>query len=135
MTAIQAGGPRLDVTYPATPNTVPAARQAFVDAFPELSGSPLDDGKVVLTELVTNGIRHGAREPDGWVRVVVHELGGVLRIEVTDSGDFAGRPVIRRQRAGQVGGWGLLVVDNLAMRWGVTREGPRTVWCELVAEA
>lgn len=124
----------LEVTYPAIPATVPIARATFADTFSELPGTALDDGKVLLTELVTNAIRHGTHA-DGWVRLIVRELDRILRIEVTDSGDLAGVPTIQAPRPDRVGGWGLQVVDSMATRWGVTTERGRTVWCELAIEA
>lgn len=125
---------RLEATYPATPASVPIARAAFADAFADLPGDALNDGKVLLTELVTNAIRHGTRA-DGWVRLVVRELDRSLRIEVTDSGERDGEPAIQAPRPDQVGGWGLQVVESVATRWGVATEHGRTVWCELAIEA
>lgn len=125
--------PRLDVTYPAIPATVPEARAAFVAAFSNLPGVVMNDCKVLLTELVTNGIRHGA-SADGWVRLVVRQLDRGLRIEVTDSGELASRPRARRPQADQVSGWGLQIVGNLATSWGVTNEGGWTIWCELALD-
>jgi anti-anti-sigma factor len=125
---------RLEVTYPAIAGTVPIARATFADAFSHLPGEALYDAKVLLTELVTNAIRHGARA-DGWVRLIVRELDRMLRIEVTDSGELDGVPAIKPPRPDQVGGWGLQVVDSIATRWGVTNDSGRTVWCELATEA
>lgn len=122
------------MTYPATPASVPIARAAFADAFPDLPADALNDGKVLLTELVTNAIRHGTRA-DGWVRLVVCELDRSLRIEVTDSGELVGEPAIQTPWPDQVGGWGLQVVDSVSTRWGVTTEPGRTVWCDLAIDA
>jgi len=128
------GLPRIQETYPALPSTVPLARATFADAFSDLPGDALNDGKVLLTELVTNAIRHGAGG-DGWVRLIVRELDRMLRIEVTDSGELDGVPAIQPPTPGRVGGWGLQVVDSVATRWGVTNEAGRTVWCELAIDA
>ena len=125
---------RIEETYPAIPSTVPLARATFADAFSDLPGDALNDGKVLLTELVTNAIRHGARA-DGWVRLIVRELDRMLRIEVTDSGEIDGVPAIQPRTPDRVGGWGLQVVDSVATRWGVTNEAGRTVWCELAIDA
>ena len=123
----------IEATYPAVPATVPIARATFADAFSDLPGTALDDGKVLLTELVTNAIRHGARA-DGWIRLAVRKLDRMLRIEVTDSGELDGVPAIQPPAPDRVGGWGLQVVDSVATRWGVTNDGGRTVWCELAIE-
>jgi hypothetical protein len=64
------------------------------------------------------------------VELFVTVGGGVARVEVIDGG--AGfEPPPGAPRPEEPGGWGLIVVDRLASRWGI--EGsPRTrVWAEL----
>ena len=53
-------------------------------------------------------------------------------VEVTDSGPgFEHRP--RRRGDAEESGWGLFLVERLAHRWGVGREGRATrVWFELL---
>jgi anti-sigma regulatory factor (Ser/Thr protein kinase) len=121
----------LDVRLPALPEAVPAARRALAEA---LDGQPdelVERAKIVLSELVTNGIRHGADPQVGWVRMVVSERAGRLRIEVTDSGESPGAPRVRTARRDETGGWGLYLVANLTTSWGFSLDGDRTVWCEL----
>jgi hypothetical protein len=53
-------------------------------------------------------------------------------VEVSDSGPgFQHRP--RRRTDAAESGWGLFLVERLAHRWGIGREGPATrVWFELL---
>ena len=121
----------LDVRYPALPAAVPAARRAFADALGDLPPELLEEAKIVVNELVTNGVRHGADPAHGWVRLVVVRRAGRLRIEVTDSGETGGEPTLRGGGPARTSGWGLHLVENLTDRWGFSADGTRTVWCEL----
>ena len=121
----------LDIRYPAAPSTVPAARKAFADAFADLSDDLLENGKLVLSELVTNAVRHGADPERGWVHVVIHQVPTSMRIEVTDSGESENEPVLHTGGEDRTSGWGLFLVARLAERWGVTSDQTTTVWCEL----
>ena len=121
----------LDVRYPAAPSTVPAARKAFAEAFANLSDDLLENGKLVLSELVTNAVRHGADPDRGWVHVAIFQVPMGMRIEVTDSGESANEPVLRSEDENRTSGWGLFLVARLAERWGVESDETTTVWCEL----
>lgn len=87
--------------------------------------------ELILSELVTNSVRHAANKLKGAITVEVHELGGRWRIEVEDDGPgFSPAARTAGQDAGS--GWGLYLVDRLSDAWGVEREGGRTrVWCDL----
>ncbi|MFJ1869358.1 ATP-binding protein [Streptomyces sp. NPDC088097] len=92
-----------------------------------------DTAELLLSELVTNALRH-ARAPRGrQIGVRVARYGGVLRVEVADAGD----PVeLAPQAAGEADeqGRGLAIVAALAERWG---QCPRlhgigkAVWAEV----
>ncbi|NNN34641.1 ATP-binding protein [Streptomyces sp. S3(2020)] len=80
---------------------------------------------LVVSELVTNAVRHGRGNPVGF-RVISSD--GELRIEVTD-----GNPAPARLRnAGEAAenGRGLLLIAALAKEWGVSPDG-RMTWCSL----
>ncbi len=96
--------------------------------------SLVDDVTLVVSELVTNAIRHG-RPPD--------EQDITLTLCVTDKGVCGevcdhGKGTPRRVAADDdtEGGRGLAIVDMLAADWGVTDlpDGKR-VWFKLRAEA
>ncbi|MGW5215424.1 ATP-binding protein [Streptomyces sp. NPDC004051] len=94
---------------------------------------PLDPARLIVAELATNAAVHG-RVPGRSFRlgltVTAH---GVLRIEVTDTRgeNLPARRNVPSEPAES--GYGLLLVEELADRWGV-RDGPvpsKTVWAEL----
>ncbi|MEU5660644.1 ATP-binding protein [Streptomyces sp. NPDC047737] len=110
------------------------ARLARLLAVAHLStwGLPPGPAAQIVSELATNAVLHG-RVPgrDFRLALVVHR-DGPLRIEVTDAlGDRLPRAVTPGQHMET--GRGLLIVEALADRWGVT-PGPfprKTVWAEL----
>ncbi|WSQ55343.1 ATP-binding protein [Streptomyces sp. NBC_01218] len=113
-------------------------------------GGRVDDVVLCASELAANAVVHGVPAGRGYL-VRVERAGGAraaagLRIEVHDSGD--GRDGVRLSgaagAAGAVGavgdevseesGRGLIIVNALADRWGVSvRQPGKIVWCEFVA--
>jgi PAS domain S-box-containing protein len=82
--------------------------------------------ELVVSELVTNAIRYGARP----IRLRLIHGAGTLICEVSDTSHTA--PHLRRARTFDEGGRGLLLVAQLTQRWGTrhTQEG-KTIWAEL----
>jgi serine phosphatase RsbU (regulator of sigma subunit)/anti-sigma regulatory factor (Ser/Thr protein kinase) len=85
--------------------------------------------ELVVSELVTNAIRYGKGPIQ--LRLIRHDR---LTCEVFDAGSTA--PHLRRARTFDEGGRGLLLVAQLAERWGTrhTREG-KVIWAELALPA
>ncbi|MER5227360.1 SpoIIE family protein phosphatase [Streptomyces flaveus] len=108
------------------PAIVAQARRHTTD---QLAAWRLDDAtliaELIVSELVTNAIRYG--RPPIQLRLI-HE-DNTLISEVFDSSSTA--PHLRRARLFDEGGRGLLMVAQLAHRWG-TRHGPlgKTIWAE-----
>jgi anti-sigma regulatory factor (Ser/Thr protein kinase) len=120
-------------TFPASPGAVPAARSAVTAVLGRwgLDGVR-DTAALLVTELVTNAVRHGRGGPVD-LRITGPEAGrpDTLLIEV---GDQEPRPPRHRTgvRPEDESGRGLVLLTHCARAWGV-RPGPRgkTVWFEL----
>jgi two-component sensor histidine kinase len=95
-----------------------------------VAGGTLEKLQLLVSELVTNGIRHGrpARDRSIMLELLINSR---LRCSVVDSGPGFARSAARNRD----GGWGLRVVERLADRWGVnrSRQGTR-VWFETATE-
>lgn len=108
--------------------TAPARARRIVDGFlrprrvPEV---PREQALLVSSELVSNAYLHGAGE----IELRVNLFGDRIRIEVVDEGHEQA-PAVREQPADESGGWGLRIVDQLALQWGVF-EGTTHVWADL----
>jgi anti-sigma regulatory factor (Ser/Thr protein kinase) len=99
----------------------------------ELDVSPRQgtDATLLLSEVVTNSVRHAGLRADDAIEVVL-DAGDVLRVEVRDRG--AGFELVSPEPdPARPSGWGLYLVEQLADRWGVERGPPTTVWFELGA--
>lgn len=84
----------------------------------------LADIELVVSELVTNAVRHG---PGAVITLrLISEADGAVSGEVVDQGD--GVVAIRRHEVGEgEGGMGLPIVDTLTDDWGVY-PGSTHVW-------
>ncbi|MFJ9660800.1 ATP-binding protein [Streptomyces griseoflavus] len=114
----------------STPRGARLARLLAVDALRDW-GLPDERASHVVAELAANAATHG-RVPGRSFRLTLYVVGTTLRIEVTDTrGDLS--PVLREPGDGGESGRGLLLVEALADRWGVTegRFPRKTVWAEL----
>ncbi|KUN24972.1 PAS sensor protein [Streptomyces antibioticus] len=112
--------------WPVEPDTaqVPRVRKLAVD---QVDAWGLEEAafvtELVVSELVTNAIRYG--EPPIRLRLIRDSS---LICEVSDASSTA--PHLRRARAFDEGGRGLLLVAQLTQGWGTrhTTEG-KTIWC------
>jgi anti-sigma regulatory factor (Ser/Thr protein kinase) len=121
---------------PHHPTSAAAARRAVRS---ELAGSGfgVHDVELMVTELVTNAVRH-ARPP---ISVQLDIEPQTLRVEVLDGGGPA--PVMTdgagtgELGATSTGGRGLVLVDALADTWGVDGDPPggKGVWFQVGPEA
>ncbi|SEN59374.1 Anti-sigma regulatory factor (Ser/Thr protein kinase) [Actinacidiphila rubida] len=97
----------------------------------DLAEETAETAVLLLSELVTNAVRHGhVRGRHIEVRCVLAPT--VLRVDVSDAG--RGVPVLRQAAAEDESGRGLTLVAALATTWGVLprRHGiGKTVWCEI----
>lgn len=94
----------------------------------ELDPGLLRDAQLLVSEVVTNSIKHsGSDDP---IRLRVWARRRRLKVEVADGG-FGFEVGSPPSRHDVEGGRGLLILDTLADRWGVSRDGRVRVWFEL----
>jgi serine/threonine-protein kinase RsbW len=92
--------------------------------------------ELVISELVTNSVRHANVGPHQTLTVECATLSDRLRVTVTDPGSRL-EPQLRSPDRVASGGYGLRVVDSLCSAWGVMHgpAGTTSVWCELPFDA
>ena len=121
----------LRVPWRAT--SVALVRKALVDDLEarEVSAAVIDEAEIVVSELVSNSIRHARPLADGNLRVHWKVKAGVVEVEVTDGGsETTPRPAPRTIWAPS--GRGLRIVRSLAHEWGVSEDRTgSTVWASL----
>jgi anti-sigma regulatory factor (Ser/Thr protein kinase) len=112
----------LDLTLPRRAIGVRTGRDALIGLRAELGLQSHEDARLLVSELLTNAVVHGAGEQ---MRLRVSAEDGEYLFEVSDDGPgFAPPPPARDRR-------GLVLVDRIATAWGVD-DGPGThVWFRL----
>ncbi len=107
-----------------------AARQALEALTGRIDEDLLERTRLIVTELVTNSVRHAPPGEDGEVDMSVSLFPEYLRIEVTDGGSGF-KPDTPELSPGQTSGWGLWLVEQLTDRWGIDRRHSTRAWCEI----
>ena len=128
--AVEAPGERMTRTLDALPGAVAEARRWAAGVTRGLlDPDQAQSLRLIVSELVTNALRHGAEGER--IDLAVTPKPEFLCVQVTDDGPgIAPRP--RALDTDEEGGFGLYFVEQLTRRWGVTRENRRTrVWFEL----
>lgn len=107
---------------------VPRAREV-VRRIADTGPADIDDVELVVAELVTNAVLHGAPP----ATVIVRAGADRIRVEVADAGRHL--PVTSPRRGEAMTGRGLELVAAVAAAWGVDRRpgGGKVVWAELTA--
>jgi anti-sigma regulatory factor (Ser/Thr protein kinase) len=89
------------------------------------------DAALVLSELISNALRHATPLPGFTLRASWRLLDDSVEIAVSDGGAET-VPTVREPAGWAIGGRGLGIVDRLSLRWGVSDEvGKTTVWALL----
>ena len=125
-------GPGADVTVwlPPGPGAPGSAREAARDVAAEAPQETGDAIQLVVSELVTNSLKHAGLTPKDRIGLVAQRSPGKIRIEVWDPGPGFDPPKLDSSLLMRPSGWGLYLVDRLADRWGVERGGGMRVWSE-----
>jgi anti-sigma regulatory factor (Ser/Thr protein kinase) len=122
---------------PPGPKAAGTARAIVCSVFGELGVSPaaIDSAQMIISEIATNAVVHGARDRVEMWAHVAHRLRPTITVKVFDAapwrgpGEFSVAPAAASDACG---GRGLLIVDTLTAeaggRWGVhpsrSRLGP-----------
>jgi anti-sigma regulatory factor (Ser/Thr protein kinase) len=110
------------------PQAAASARGAVSRLRADLDEPLIENLRLLVTELVTNSVRHADASRIDLIVVVGDKR---IRVEVENLGQ-AFQPSPRIPGADTEGGWGLLLVERLSESWGVGDEPGRTcVWFEL----
>jgi anti-sigma regulatory factor (Ser/Thr protein kinase) len=120
---------------PYTASSVGVARRRLIGDLTEAGvyeATACDVG-LVLSELISNALRHATPLPGGVVKVSWALGDDCVEVAVSDGGGPT-VPMVNKPAANALGGRGLGIVDRLALRWGVyTRQdgSETTVWAAL----
>lgn len=122
---------RYTVELPHDVNSIPDARRALDRVRADLDELTLRNARLLVSELVTNVVRHvQPGGDDDRICLTIERGGDRLRIEVCDNGEGF-RPAPRADQQDAASGWGLHILAQLAARWGVESDGGTRVWFEL----
>jgi len=122
-----------EVRLPLDARAPGAARLVVTQCLEDRVSAPtLDNATLVMSELVTNSVRHSHQDAERGIVIRVQVSAPAFRLEVQDGGhDGVIAPRTPDPVAGS--GYGLAVVERLSERWGLERSedtGTR-VWAQL----
>ncbi|MET9342740.1 MULTISPECIES: ATP-binding protein [unclassified Nonomuraea] len=123
------------VMLPYALSSVAVARQRLCTDLQEwgVYAAAIDDAVLVVSELLSNALRHARPLTSGMVRVAWLWSDDHVEVAVSDGG-AATEPRAGRPTLSSLGGRGLGIVEYVAESWGVRHEGETTtVWAVLPA--
>lgn len=100
----------------------PGKSRSHVAAMKSSLEPRFDDVLLVVSELVSNSVRHSESRD---INLRIAATDGQIRVEVSDDGPGFAREGPRGD------GLGLAIVEKLAERWGLVSGDRFTVWAEL----
>lgn len=126
----------MKVRIPFAASSVAAARREL-HAWMQAEGfgaETIEDGRLVVSELVGNSVRHARPLSDGTILVSWRHDRGGIRVSVTDGGSGS-RPHAVRAPVSALSGRGMSIVEALAADWWAERGGSRSTIHALVGGA
>jgi signal transduction histidine kinase len=126
----------LHFTLRAQPDA-PAALRERLREVDQLADALRPDLELLVSELITNAIRHSGLGPADPIHVRIRIDPARVRAEVRDEGHGLPKRIRRPVDPpvkGSTSGYGLYLVDRIASRWGARRDHGTTVWFELLKD-
>jgi anti-sigma regulatory factor (Ser/Thr protein kinase) len=123
------------VYLPCTPASVAVARQRLTADLVAagILQAAVGDAALVVSELISNALRHARPLPGASLQVAWAVDDGVVEVAVSDGGAPT-RPRQAHASVSSLGGRGLDIVEYLSRRWGVRSDAAGlTVWAILAA--
>lgn len=122
----------LELELPSSARAPAAARAAVEPLARGLSDEGRFNLRLLVSELVSNSVRHAGRRRGGVVCLRARLEPDRVHVEVQDAGSFDWRtPPTPRVVEGDESGRGLPLVAALSSRWGLTFDRGTTAWFEL----
>ncbi len=118
---------------PFAASSVGVARRRLVSDLiaADVYDSAVCDVALVISELLSNALRHAAPLPGSKIRVAWRVDADSVQISVSDGGGPT-VPELGEPTQGATGGRGLRIVEKLSRRWGAsTGDEGTTVWAEV----
>jgi anti-sigma regulatory factor (Ser/Thr protein kinase) len=112
------------------PEAVSLARHSLNDLQGELGLELFEDMRLLVSELVTNSVRHAVAATESTVMLEVSVRDDLVRCCVSDPGPGF-EPEERTPEDDPGSGWGLFLVEQLSDRWGVDLNAGTSVWFEI----
>jgi anti-sigma regulatory factor (Ser/Thr protein kinase) len=113
-----------------SPEAASHARRALDVLATAMPAARLHDLRLLVSELVTNAVRHANLAAEDMIVLVIDDANRRLRVEVEDPGGGF-EPSEPSPDPTRPSGWGLYLVARLADRWGVDSHDRTLVWFEL----
>jgi anti-sigma regulatory factor (Ser/Thr protein kinase) len=120
----------LELYLPAEESAIVQARRAIerVEALEDYPDAKFA-ARILVSELFTNGVKHGG--PGDRIRLELELRADCVHVEIGDRGRGFEPEAVTMPDEEATSGRGLALVDRLAERWGVARNGESRVWFEL----